>query len=112
MREWQSRTWATLIVVVTPAIRTISRLQAVCRSIPQDRAAVLRSAPSSTKAIASMRRAAGMLGAREDEARNSSALRSVRVMAIPAIQAFPDPATESDAGLQRNPPSYTLRPLA
>ena len=58
-----------------------------------------------------MRRAAGMLGAVEEAARNASALRSLRVIATPAMALSPDPTTESEATPIRNPPSHTLRPL-
>jgi len=52
-----------------------------------------------------------MVGALEEEARNSSALRSVRVMAIPAMAFSADPPTESEARPICNPPSHTHRPL-
>jgi hypothetical protein len=52
-----------------------------------------------------------MLGALEEAARNSSAVKSVRVMAIPAMANSPDPTTESEAKPLRNPPSHIQRPL-
>src|SRR4051794_5839426 len=79
--------------------------------MPQERAAAVRSVPSSTRASASMRRAAAMLAALEEAARNSSAVRSLRVIAIPAMARSPDPPTEPEAKPSRTPPSQPHRPL-
>jgi hypothetical protein len=67
--------------------------------MPQASAAVLRSDPSSTIARHSMRRAADTFFARRAAARSPDALRSSRVIAIPAlIDAAPlqEASIESD----------------
>jgi hypothetical protein len=55
--------------------------------MPQVSAAVLRSLPSSTKAIASIRRAAFASRAFADAPRNSFAVKFLRVIPIAAIAA-------------------------
>ena len=59
--------------------------RSVRRSIPQVAAAVARSTPSTTSAIASIRRAARASFVRPAAARNSTAVSSPRVIAIPAM---------------------------
>lgn len=80
------------------------------RLIPQLAAAVSRSTPSNTKASASIRRAERASGALAEAARNSNALGSSRVIAIPDILASINDE-ESQPTQITKPPSQSIRRL-
>lgn len=84
-----------------PALQQCTQSRSVWRSMPQFSADALRSLPSSTKAIASIGRAALASRAFADAPRNSFAAKSLRVIPIAAIVAWPTAVSQSfaDSGI-------------